>query len=71
MAPFGLTAAEDQQMAGLLMWIPGGLVHAGAALVLVLKALRLNGAPAQSAQASNAVVGDPRADHSLRHPQRG
>jgi len=35
MAPFGLTPAEDQQLAGLLMWIPGGLVHALAALVVV------------------------------------
>ncbi|MBV9748208.1 MAG: cytochrome c oxidase assembly protein [Acetobacteraceae bacterium] len=35
MAPFGLTPAEDQQVAGLLMWVPGGLVHAGAALILV------------------------------------
>jgi cytochrome c oxidase assembly factor CtaG len=32
LAPFGLTPTEDQQLAGLLMWIPGGLVHAGAAL---------------------------------------
>jgi cytochrome c oxidase assembly factor CtaG len=32
---FGLTAAEDQQLAGLLMWVPGGLVHALAALVLL------------------------------------
>lgn len=39
MAPFGLTPVEDQQLAGLLMWIPGGLVHAGAALVLVGRAL--------------------------------
>ena len=31
---FGLTPAEDQQLAGLLMWIPGGLVHAIAALAL-------------------------------------
>jgi putative membrane protein len=31
---FGLTAAEDQQLAGLLMWIPGGLVHALAGLAL-------------------------------------
>ena len=31
---FGLTPAEDQQLAGLLMWIPGGLVHALAALAL-------------------------------------
>lgn len=35
MAPFGLTAAEDQQLAGLLMWIPGGLVHALVALALI------------------------------------
>ncbi len=40
MAPFGLTAAEDQQIAGLLMWIPGGLVHAAAALILVGAALK-------------------------------
>ncbi len=39
-APFGLTPAEDQQAAGLLMWIPGGLVHAGAALALVGAALK-------------------------------
>jgi len=32
MTPEGLTPAEDQQLAGLIMWIPGGIVHAGAAL---------------------------------------
>lgn len=36
---FGLTPAEDQQLAGLLMWVPGGLVHAGAVLVLLGRAL--------------------------------
>jgi putative membrane protein len=36
---FGLTPAEDQQLAGLLMWIPGGLVHAGAGLVLFARRL--------------------------------
>jgi cytochrome c oxidase assembly factor CtaG len=40
MAPFGLSPTEDQQLAGLLMWIPGGLVHAGAALALIALALR-------------------------------
>ena len=35
MAPFGLTPVEDQQLAGLLMWIPGGLVHALVALILI------------------------------------
>jgi putative membrane protein len=33
-APFGLSPAEDQQIAGLIMWVPGGLVHAIAALLL-------------------------------------
>lgn len=30
----GLDPATDQQLAGLIMWIPGGLVHGGAALAL-------------------------------------
>jgi cytochrome c oxidase assembly factor CtaG len=34
MSGIGLDPVADQQLAGLLMWIPGGLVHAGAALVL-------------------------------------
>lgn len=36
---FGLTPSEDQQLAGLLMWIPGGLVHAIAGLALVARRL--------------------------------
>jgi cytochrome c oxidase assembly factor CtaG len=40
LAPFGLTPVEDQQLAGLLMWIPGGLVHAAAALILLAVLLR-------------------------------
>jgi cytochrome c oxidase assembly factor CtaG len=40
LAPFGLTPTQDQQLAGLLMWIPGGLVHVGAALALIGAALR-------------------------------
>lgn len=35
MAPFGLTPAQDQQLAGLIMWVPGGLVHALAALGVI------------------------------------
>jgi putative membrane protein len=37
---FGLTPAEDQQLAGVLMWVPGGLVHAGAGLALIARRLR-------------------------------
>jgi cytochrome c oxidase assembly factor CtaG len=33
-AAWGLTALEDQQLAGLVMWVPGGLVYIGAALAL-------------------------------------
>lgn len=47
--PFGLTPAEDQQLAGLLMWVPGGLVHAGAALALVAGALRTESARPEAA----------------------
>jgi putative membrane protein len=36
----GLDPTTDQQLAGLLMWIPGGLVHGGAALVLLYAALK-------------------------------
>jgi putative membrane protein len=52
LSPFGLTPTEDQQVAGLLMWIPGGLVHAIAALALIGQALRSR--PALS-QASSSV----------------
>jgi cytochrome c oxidase assembly factor CtaG len=30
-----LSAIEDQQLAGLVMWVPGGLVYLGVALALV------------------------------------
>lgn len=40
MMPFGFTPAEDQQLAGLIMWIPGGMAHAGAALLLLGQALK-------------------------------
>jgi cytochrome c oxidase assembly factor CtaG len=35
MMPFGLSPTDDQALAGLIMWVPGGLVHAGAALILL------------------------------------
>jgi putative membrane protein len=41
---FGLSPAEDQQLAGLLMWIPGGVVHAGAGLALLARRLRRSAA---------------------------
>jgi putative membrane protein len=43
-APWGLTPLEDQQIAGLIMWIPAGLVYLVALMPRVLAVLR---APAQ------------------------
>jgi len=36
-ATFGLSPLEDQQLGGLVMWIPGGLVYAGVAAGLFLR----------------------------------
>lgn len=49
MMPFGLTPEEDQQLAGLIMWVPGGLVHAGAALLLLARYLQKPGKEASGA----------------------
>jgi putative membrane protein len=40
MTGIGLDPTADQQLAGLLMWIPGGLVHGAAALVMAYKWLK-------------------------------
>ncbi|UEM19337.1 cytochrome c oxidase assembly protein [Skermanella mucosa] len=32
---WGLTALEDQQLAGLIMWVPTGIIHLGAGLWLI------------------------------------
>ena len=37
---WGLTPLEDQQLGGLLMWVPGGMVYAVAALVFLARMLR-------------------------------
>ena len=38
--PFGLDPLADQQLGGLIMWVPGGLVYAAAALALVARWLQ-------------------------------
>ncbi|MFL1462959.1 cytochrome c oxidase assembly protein [Roseococcus sp. DSY-14] len=38
--PWGLTQLEDQQLGGLLMWVPGGVLFAALALAGVARALR-------------------------------
>jgi putative membrane protein len=40
MNPWGLGPAEDQQLAGLVMWIPGGAFHAAAALFFLFNWLK-------------------------------
>jgi len=40
MTGIGLDATDDQRLAGLIMWIPGGLVHGLAALAFFYKWLR-------------------------------
>jgi putative membrane protein len=40
LTPAGLTPAQDQQLAGLLMWLPGGAFHGAAALLFLYKWLR-------------------------------
>jgi putative membrane protein len=40
MSGIGLDPVEDQRLAGLIMWIPGGMVHGIAALVLFYKWLK-------------------------------
>ena len=40
MTGIGLDPVDDQRLAGLIMWIPGGLVHGVAALVLFYKWLK-------------------------------
>jgi putative membrane protein len=40
MSGIGLDPVDDQRLAGLIMWIPGGLVHGIAALILFYKWLK-------------------------------
>jgi putative membrane protein len=37
---WGLTALEDQQLGGLIMWVPGSLVYIGIALALLVRWVR-------------------------------
>ena len=42
-AQWGLTPIEDQQLGGLIMWVPAGLVYIGAALIMFAGWLRESG----------------------------
>jgi len=49
LAAFGLTPAQDQELAGALMWVPGGLLHAVVAIAILAPALK-GGAPPPGAR---------------------
>jgi cytochrome c oxidase assembly factor CtaG len=68
MMPFGLTPSEDQALAGLVMWVPGGLVHAGAAILLLHKYLNGEGAPSGSAMPAGRAV-QPERQRGLPQPR--
>jgi cytochrome c oxidase assembly factor CtaG len=42
-AAWGLTPLQDQQLAGLIMWVPAGTVYAGAAMALAVIWIRESG----------------------------
>lgn len=46
---FGLSPLEDQQLAGMLMWVPAGTVYAGAALYMLAEWIRKSGREATHA----------------------
>ena len=52
---WGLTPLEDQQLGGLVMWVPAGFVYLGAALSLAAIMIRGSTAPAMKVQ--DAVPG--------------
>jgi cytochrome c oxidase assembly factor CtaG len=49
-ARWGLTPLEDQQLAGLIMWVPGGLIYAVVALALFGRWLKGDEAPPRAAR---------------------
>lgn len=53
-AEYGLSALEDQQLGGLIMWVPGGLAYLVAALLLCARALAQT--PAQTRAHTTAPV---------------
>jgi putative membrane protein len=56
--PWGLNPLEDQQLAGLIMWVPMGTVYLGACLALANRLLPLpDGRPAESVDAESIQHG--------------
>ncbi len=54
-AAWGLTPLEDQQLAGLIMWVPAGTIYVGAALALIMLWIKNSSRKARPSHALNAV----------------
>lgn len=54
-ARWGLTPLEDQQLAGIIMWVPAGTIYAGAALALLALWIRRSSEKMRQADVLNAV----------------
>ncbi|MGL9622399.1 cytochrome c oxidase assembly protein [Bradyrhizobium sp. U531] len=54
-AAWGLTPLEDQQLAGIIMWVPAGTIYAGAALALIALWIRRAGQHKERADALHAL----------------
>ena len=77
---WGLSALEDQQLGGLIMWVPAGLVYFGAALALLASWMRQSERSASRAVAAAALVllaagcdsgNAAEADPAIGNPDRG
>jgi cytochrome c oxidase assembly factor CtaG len=53
-AAWGLTPLEDQQLAGIIMWVPAGTIYAGAALALIALWIRRAGQRREQVDALHA-----------------
>jgi putative membrane protein len=60
--PWGLTTLDDQQLAGLLMWVPMGLVYFGACLGLAARLVT----PMEPFRPADRADGAPRPLRTLR-----
>ncbi len=52
---WGLTPLEDQQLAGIIMWVPAGTIYAAAALTLMAIWIKQAGAQARQGDAANPI----------------
>jgi putative membrane protein len=66
-AAWGLSPRDDQQLAGLLMWVPGGLLFVLAACGLLVAWLQATERAVRRREAAAATVGpSPRTPHAAR-----